>query len=325
MEVPDRESEPRSGSPLAASLGSQLGGDLPCVVCGYNLRGVSIRSVCPECGTGVRATILAVVDPHATELQPIAWPRAMTIGLVMWSASALLAALLGWIPHASQLLAGAIDRPALEIQSSELTGLMGLCVVLSGIGAIAFVRPHRGLARRHIAAAAFAVALYIPLAWVVITLCEVDSARTGRYLTNWQPDPSRLVWRIVMAVLIAAISLGLRPNARALVARSLVLRSGRVDRQTLFALAAAALLAGGGDVVAYLSLSWSGAVAETMRLFAIILIVLGSSLLTLGLAGALVDCVRMGRAIIRPGPSIHDVLASGKPRAPEPPGGAATI
>ncbi len=97
-----------------------------------------------------------------------------------------------------------------------------------------------------------------------------DSIGAGRELhLELGADPERLGWRIAMAVLIAAIALGLRPNARVLVARSLVLRSGRVDRQTLLALAAAALLAAAGDSAAYVSLYRMSTVAEIMRLFAI--------------------------------------------------------
>src|SRR5436190_23878239 len=77
------------GSGTGSALGRQLRGDLPCVACGYNLKGLSIRSVCPECGTPVRATILSVVDPHAAELTPIRLPALVALGLLFCAAGAL--------------------------------------------------------------------------------------------------------------------------------------------------------------------------------------------------------------------------------------------
>ncbi|MBL8760751.1 MAG: hypothetical protein JNL50_05545, partial [Phycisphaerae bacterium] len=54
-------------------LARELTGDLRCAKCAYNLKGLSVRSVCPECGLAISATLLAKVDPHAAELRPIAW------------------------------------------------------------------------------------------------------------------------------------------------------------------------------------------------------------------------------------------------------------
>ena len=81
----------RLGRAPAAAV-AVLEADVHCARCGYNLRGISIRSVCPECGAAVRATILAVVDPHASELQPIRHPWPVAAGLVLWAASALVLA-----------------------------------------------------------------------------------------------------------------------------------------------------------------------------------------------------------------------------------------
>ncbi len=85
------------------------------------------------------------------------------MALILWSASALLAALLGWLPHASRLLAVMSDNPGMEIRSPEVVSLMIPCLIVSGIGAIAFIRPHAGLVRRHVIAALCAVLLYVPL------------------------------------------------------------------------------------------------------------------------------------------------------------------
>src|SRR5688572_28786068 len=138
------EPDPHQHTPPARSgcrgpdLSHELGGDLPCVVCGYNLRGHSIRALCPECGTGIRATILAVVDPFASELQPIRFPRIIAILINMWTGGALFAALLAWLPIVYDLLNAAgwrLARP--DINVALLASL-----AVSGIGALGLIRPH---------------------------------------------------------------------------------------------------------------------------------------------------------------------------------------
>lgn len=306
-----------SGEPRPPSnLERELAGDLPCVVCRYNLRGVSIRSVCPECGTAVRATILAVVDPHASELQPIRRPLLVVAGLLVWSGAALVGTVACWLPHVAaawNMLASA-GRGQVVLESRDIARAVAACVLVSGLGAIALVRPHAGLRRSSVGLAALAVLAYIPLAWVVATIDAGSTGAAASYVRAWTPDPERTRLRLVMGGLIVLIALGLRPNARVLVARSLALRSGRVDRQTLLALAVAAMVAAAGDAVALLSRQAGGGAGgkvEMLRLGAIALIAMGSALLTLGLAGAMVDCWRIGRAILRPGPTLGEVLGEG--------------
>ena len=85
MESETGQQHTGDGSPRAwaSVLASELTGDLPCVRCGYNLRGLSIREHCPECDAPVRATILALVDPRASELKPLRRPRLTGWGLVL--------------------------------------------------------------------------------------------------------------------------------------------------------------------------------------------------------------------------------------------------
>src|SRR5262245_48877512 len=78
------------------AIARELTGDLPCVRCRYNLRGLSVRAPCPECGTPVRATLLAVVDPFAGELQPVSRPRLIVAGLIAWSLGGFGSALCVW-------------------------------------------------------------------------------------------------------------------------------------------------------------------------------------------------------------------------------------
>lgn len=308
--TPERgEARSREEHPL---LGRELGGDLPCVVCGYNLRGLSIRGVCPECGAGVRATILAVVDPHAAVLRPIAHPRLIAGGVVLWALAGLIAALICWLPQFARLGAWIGARWA----APDLSLWLLAALAASGLGAAAFIRPHGGIAVRHSLAAACAVALYVPLGWALLRVYESD----------WSIEADGLR-RVLLAMgCAAAIFLLLRPNARLLVARCLLLRSGRVDRQTLLGMAAAAAVVAVGHAALYFSgvrsvmgrgggvggmggVGWGG--DAVLRVLGLVFLFLGAALLTLGLLGSVIDSLRIARAILRPRRTLRQVLRGG--------------
>jgi hypothetical protein len=277
-----------------------LGGDLPCVVCRYNLRGLSIRSVCPECGTAVRATILALVDPHAMELEPLRSPRVTAAGLVAWMLFGLVAVALCWMP----------------VSSGRLYGFWHVATVASVLGSAAgglmLVRPHEGMGRGAMLLAAVGVLLYAPLAWVVWELTQLKwtLGQPAIYpvtaLVGHERGP--VMMRVLGCVLVAGIGLLLRPNARLLVARSLALRTGRVDRQTILGIVAACTIAAVGEVVLWQSRGATGTMADVSRLAGQILIPAGWALVTLGLLGSVIDAVRIARAIVMPSPSLGEVI-----------------
>jgi hypothetical protein len=215
----------------------------------------------------------------------------------------MLAAILCWIPSP----VGA----AYEVWHGAVTG----CVVLSGIGALSLVRPHAGAERLGTILAAMAVFLYAPLAWLVWEA-------TSYAWTGGQPaifpatmlaaqDRSPTLARLLICAIASGVGLLLRPNARLLVARSLALRTGRVDRQTILAIVAAAMIAGIGEVLLGAAASRVGMAADTARLAGEILVPAGWALVTLGMIGSFIDAVRISRAILMPAPTLHDVIASG--------------
>src|SRR5687768_3534402 len=63
--------------------------ELPCVGCGYALRGLDADARCPECGQTVRATIAA----QALESWPVEWLRQLRLGLALLCAALLV----GWL------------------------------------------------------------------------------------------------------------------------------------------------------------------------------------------------------------------------------------
>jgi hypothetical protein len=300
------------GREPAPSLGRELEGDLPCVVCGYNLRGLSIRSMCPECGTGVRATILSVVDPLASELRPIDFPRLTAAGVVLWAAGAVAVAAMSWLPQAADALhflgVRGVDRP-----SAALGVLLGVCT--SGVGSLALIRPHAGIPRVQSVLAGLATACYVPLAIVLWNYhTDMDIVGGPHYLSGWRPGVDAVLSLASAGALIALIVMFERPNARLLVARSLVMRTGRVDRQTMWVMAVAACVLAVGALLGAAP-SRSPGVVDALRTIGVGLIVLSSLLLSIGALGSLLDCVRIAGAILIPKVTLRQVIREGRPRS----------
>jgi len=296
----------------AAAIASELTGDLPCAGCRYNLRGLSVRGACPECGVPVRATLLARIDPYATEIQPLRFPRLTGVGLMVWSCSALLAALASWLLRGADVAhVFGFARPAPGWTGEGLPRAVPLLLLVSGVGACVLVRPHAQIPRRNVLAAAGACAAYAVLACVAWRiLVEIDAWSAAAFVGGGERSMERPLLRLATDVLIAVIALGLRPNARLLVARSLLLRSGSVDRQTLAALAGSAAVAFLGDLMHVGASLIDPSKAELIRLMGTMLIGLGSTLLTIGLIGVAWDCVRLWPAVVARPLALEDVVGT---------------
>jgi hypothetical protein len=199
---------------------------------------------------------------------------------------------------------GWTSPPWLVVHAPEIVaGLLWL----SGVLALMLVHPHRSVGAVNVLLALLAVACYAPLGWLLKDLSEmaIAQALAGR-LDLWMPRPERTLLRMGSCILVLIIIAGLRPNARVLVARSLALRTGRVDRQTLLAIATAAGICILGDAMGYFSGSMP--LGDTLRTVGNVLLLVGGGLLTLGLAGALVDAVRIASAVVAPSPSLRQVV-----------------
>lgn len=293
----------------APDLARELTGDLPCIGCGYNLRSISVLGVCPECATPVRATILARVDPYAGVLRPILLPRLTGVGLMMWSVGALGAAMATW----AQRLADAVEVVAgtsIEAGRFITAGVLFLLVSAVGAGA-SLIRPHSGIPARHIAFAASGVLAYIPLVWIYWTLHGVyDPPRVRPYLDELAPDGDRALLRMAGGVLMLIIVMGLRPNLRLLAARSLLLRMGRVERQTMIGVAGAIGVAILGDLLHLFAVDVAPQLRLAAFLIGVLLIALGSMLITVGIVGIIIDCLRILPVVLRPPISYRQVLGN---------------
>ena len=298
---PTSQTDPSAVPPAIAST---LSGHLPCTRCGYLLEGLSVRDVCPECGLPITTTILVAVDPFAEELEPVARPRLAARALVVWSAAALGAALYLWAMRAGDAIAAATGA---RIWTLSPLGALAL-VALSGAGATVFIRPAARWPGAATRLAILGAGGYIPLLvglWAL--LAEHDPGRQAPYF-GAGVDAYRHALRLVLAAIMAMILIFLRPSARQLVARSLRLRLGRVDRQTILAMLACIAVAAAGDLAMLGAAGAPGALGDMLRIGGVALIGAGSALMTVGLAGTLIDTIRIARAIMAPAPSLRRVL-----------------
>ncbi len=296
----------REAIPLSERIARDLSGDLACVGCGYNLRGMSVRGECPECGLGVLATVLHVIDPQAEQLQEIPRRRLVAGGMVAWAGFALMAAVLAWGIHGVLVLRSfglRLDVPVWVGHASAV------CVLLSGISALVLARPHANIPLRRTLMVGLSTLLGVAL--MVIhdrLLVSVIVAGRSPFLAQSGVDIERHVLRLIAAVLLSGIILLLRPQARLLAARSVVVRSGRVDRQSMLALLAAVAIAAGGDVLALVAGRMSGDLRDAILPIADILIGMGSLLLTIGLGGILLDTLRLAPVILHPAPGVREAF-----------------
>lgn len=325
LRSPEGPSSDSPGEPLSAtselraaapSVASELTGDLPCVRCRYNLRGISIRDKCPECGTPVRATILARVDPYAPLLRPISLPLVTAVGLVVWPLGALTAAGATWAIRLRELAAELTGRAG---ATPTLIAVAVWGIVASAAGAAVLIRPHAGIKPRQIAAAAAGVLVLLTLAVMQRhLLVSLDAVGPRPYASDPLPLVERSLHRLLMGSAAAAVVLALRGNARLLASRSMLLRSGRVDRQTMAAMIGALGVSALGDVV-HLVAPWADPAGHAgLNEIGTFLIAGGSVLFTIGLVGVLVDCVRIAPVVLRPPLAIGQLVAP-PPQAPPPP------
>lgn len=292
---------PEGGSP--GEIARQLTGDLWCIGCGYNLRGLSIRERCPECGVPVRATILGVVDPKAHELTPLGRPRLVGVGLVAWTTGLWVAAMSVAVMRAAEVMREVLGsgwRPWL----SPLVGTVGL--IVSGIGALALIQPHARVTRLRRVASSFGVAAYVPLTLIYFHIyARVDTASPAPFLHPGPQAFQRAALRLGLFVFIAIMILCLRGAARGLAARSVVVRTGRVDRQSMMALLACFAVAAAGDVLHAVSAGTPNGVLEVVGT---VLVAVGSVLVLMGLSNIVLDSLRLWPLIVRRGVGLGDVL-----------------
>ena len=310
------KSDPPTRSQIAEAdpqlaIGLSLSGPMPCITCGYDLQGLSVVGMCPECGSAVRATILAKIDPQAEELSPLASPRLTAYGLAGGVIAGVVATLLMWLPR---LVDGIerflpIEAPAL-LHGSLPKWLMLGALVFAGLCALAIVRPVRTTTPMQALVTLASVPFFGAMVWSVHRIhFIIDTSRPSPYFLS-DVSSQRIGMRFVFTASVILALLCVRPAARRLARRSMAMRAGRLNRQTVLAMCGALMLASLGDVLRLCTLSTPAGLDDALQIAGTLLIVVGSGLFTLGALLSAFDAVRVARVLLRPSPSLRQVVRS---------------
>ncbi len=295
------------------TIARQLTGELYCINCGYNLRGLSIRSNCSECGVPIRATILGIVDPHADELVPLGAPRLVALGLNAWSFGAIIAVLMVWVLRGSEVFNDMFGIA----WSSPLVPWVGIGgLVVSMLGSATMIRPHRRVPRLEVIRSALGVSLYAPLILIYSTIyLRYDLMAPSPLLDPGESSLSRSILRVMLFVCVAGIMWGLRPQALGLAVRSVVVRTGRVDRQSLMAVLASLGIAAIGDLIHIVSTFVAFGFEDVLSIISVVVIALGSVLFSVGLVNICIDTLRLYPILVRPGVGLSDIFETNREKS----------
>lgn len=270
--------------------------------------------MCPECGTSVRTTLLAVIDPMAKELRPIHHPALVGTGLAIWATGALLAVLCVWFLRAEDFL----GRPRAASPVAFLAYGVVAFTALSGFAALVLVHPHDGIPLRQRWSALLGVLAYVPLCVFLFYLhVRWDGSNRPPYGYQSEILPERLVLRLCISLLLVAILLLLRPNARLLSGRWVLMRLGAVDRQTMFSMAMVIALWSVGDGLRYSFTLFQGTLADVLRFAGTSSVVVGSLLFTVGLASLVLECWRLRPIIAQPPLDLEELTSHREPATPQ--------
>lgn len=298
------------------ALSRELSRELPCIRCGYNLFGLSVRDRCSECGTPVRATLLAVVDPLAAELAPIYSPRILFSALCLWSSSTALAALCIWTIRALEFTTAGGTPP-------QLIGWLGpvACALMgtAGIALVPVARPHSRLEPGTTIGVVVAVFAYLAIAsllWMIFV--NMDGQTPSLFASATADDGKRTMLRLACGAATAVAVLGLSRCWKSLQARSVLMRSGRLDRQSTPSLLAAIGIAAAGDIIWLLLKPEQDTSIEgsLVRIISIALVGVGSMLLTVGIVAIAIDVIKLRPVILAP-PLTFDDMTRPHEHAPQ--------
>ena len=299
----------RGGSPEA--LGAALAGTLPCVRCGYELRGLTVRGVCPECSTPIRVTILYAVDPNADAFREI--PRGSLMGGVLVGVMGSLtgAIVLAWL----SLIGTALARTLVWAWGSEIArwSASGVIILVGMASALMLflmgaTNPDRPVQRAGVVLAV-AGGLLLAVCGAVVVVPDAMGLRPGVAYFGSDVSVDRVIGRIGSAVAVLMILFGLRPLLLELHERSALLRTGKKGRQRHNAVLGAVAVSVAGDLLRLVStrMSSGGTLLEATGSLAALV---GSGLLALGLAGLLWNALQIRDALAHPPRTLGQLTAA---------------
>lgn len=304
-----------------------LTGSLPCISCGYDLRGLTVKGVCPECSTAVRATVLARVDPGADALKPITHKRLLAFGIRLCFSAALVAIAAGWAMKAQEIwpmLTTSTSRPPSAAGTPwGVLQLIALCACC--IGSMSISLPVPGVPRSRSWIALAGSILCIPGGiYAIHRIQSIDVQPDGPLAAAYiarDPDPARLVWHIIATAAFAVAIMLIRPAVRPLVVRCRAIRVGRVDRQHLIVLVILFVIIIAGSLI---RAAWfNGGVFEILDPIGAVVIFVASILLSITLTRAMIDSWRIAYAIDHPPLGLKDIMADSRTAPPVRPASSA--
>ncbi len=293
------------------AIGLSLSGPMPCISCGYDLQGLSVIGLCPECGSAVRATILAKIDPQAEELSPLTTPKLTAYGLAGGVIAGCVATVLLWLIRGGDAVSHFLPfEPPAIVTGAPIRWAVLALIALSGVCILTVVRPVRTTTVGQSLATLLSLPFLAVAIWGIYRInFVIDAARPSPYFVA-QPAVDRIGMHLLVTASVILALLFVRPSARRLARRSMAMRAGRLNRQTVLAMCGALLLTAAGDALRLCTLSTPPGLDVPLDIGGALLIVVGSLLFTLGAFLSAIDSVRVGRVLLRPRQTLRDFVSS---------------
>lgn len=284
---------------------------LHCIRCRYQLRGLSLVRGCPECGLLVERTVETIIDPEASDLPALRNPRAVGIGLLgLTTSMAMAAGLLVARPLLSRI------ELAADVRLGRWSDLVppaapwaAACMLGLGIWCTLLLSPPRGQAPVAIAArAVIGVRVGLLIAALGAVVMAVLDAR---------PPLEGVEQAVVGLVGAAAIwtLLSLRSIRSVIGERSRQYRTGGTSRQGLREMAIAIVGVLAGELIATLARGPEGApiafIGAAISVVSVLMLLVGFGYLVVNAAWIL-------RALVKPPPTLADLIRPGPAPAPIP-------
>ena len=150
---------------------------------------------------------------------------------------------------------------------------------------------------------------HLPLAYLMWQIHDViDVLEPAPFSVQPGHALLRSMLRLGCAACLTIIILGVRPNGRLLVSRSLLMRTGRVDRQTMLVILGAVGLAALGDALRLANPALEADSTEVFRQIGSLFIAVGSTLVLAGLVGILADAFKLRYSITSRPLSLSSIL-----------------